>query len=62
MEMKSEVIKEQRERISPSGSKEEWHGESEDKCVRMKWMYYEKEGDIIVPTHPKEDVNMSGKD
>ena len=37
-------------------------GNLEDKCVGMKRMYYHEYGDVIVPAHPKEDVNMSGED
>ena len=34
-------------------------GKLEDKHARMKGMYNEKKGNVIVPTHPKEDVDMS---
>ena len=37
-------------------------GKSEDKCAGMKRMYYQEYGDVIVPAHPKEDVNVSGED
>ena len=37
-------------------------GKSEDKCAGMKRMYYQEYGDIIVPAHPKEDVNALGED
>ena len=37
-------------------------GNSKDKHMRMKGMYDEKQGNVIVPTHPEEDVNTMGKD
>ena len=37
-------------------------GKSEDKCAGMKRMYYQEYGDVIVPAHPKEDVNVLGED
>ena len=36
-------------------------GESEDKYMRVKRMYYEEKRNIVVPTHPEEDVNATGK-
>ena len=37
-------------------------GKSEDKCAGMKRMYYQEYRNVIVPAHPKEDVNASGED
>ena len=34
-------------------------GKSENNHARMKWMYDKEYRDVIVPAHPKEDVNTS---
>ena len=37
-------------------------GKSKDKHVRVKRMYYEKQRNIIIPTHPEEDMKAMRKD
>ena len=37
-------------------------GKLENEYARMERMYYKEERNMIVPAHPKEDVNASRKD
>ena len=61
MEIKSEVINED-ERYPLLVVKKNGVGKSENKHERMERMYYKEERNVIIPAHPKEDVNTSGKD
>ena len=59
VEIRSKMTKEQRYRISPSGSKRNSMGKSKDNEVGMKQMNNKKTRHIVVVTHAKENISTT---